>query len=373
MQSTLQLKGVSKKYGDFVALHPTDLAVRKGEFLTLLGPSGSGKTTLLMAIAGFIKPTTGKIALGEQDITSIGPENRNFGVVFQGYALFPHMSVWDNVWFPLRARNISKEQAATAVDEALGMMELTEYAHRRPSELSGGQQQRVALARALVYKPGVLLLDEPLSALDKALRKTLQTELKELHNKVGTTFIYVTHDQEEALSMSDRIAILRRGQIQQIGTPKELYYKPCSYFVAGFLGRTNFIEGQIQQHQGDYVTVETPLGVVKGLNRVQNNGQAGREVLVAIRPEHIMLGDDQPDYDFVAQGKVSDSIFLGDRIDLTVEIAGLSLMALGNSDKAETGQDNWRPNHTVWLGWDAQHALVLDAEGGLEGGHEIED
>lgn len=372
MESTLQLKGISKKYGDFVALHPTDLAVRKGEFLTLLGPSGSGKTTLLMAIAGFLRPTTGKITLGEQDITSVGPENRNFGVVFQGYALFPHMSVWDNVWFPLRARNISRKQATTAVDEALEMMELTEYAHRRPSELSGGQQQRVALARALVYKPGVLLLDEPLSALDNALRKTLQTELKELHNKVGTTFIYVTHDQEEALSMSDRIAILRSGQIQQIGTPKELYYKPGSCFVAGFLGRTNFIEGQVQGYEGDFVTVETPLGRVRGLNRMQN-GAVGTQALIAIRPEHIMLEQAKSDYEFVAQGEISASTFLGDHIDVTVKVAGISLTALGRANETSSAQDSCESGCAIWVGWNAQHALVLDAEAGVEAGYEIEN
>jgi putative spermidine/putrescine transport system ATP-binding protein len=186
MQHALTLIGIGKTYGQVAALHPTDLEVKAGEFLTLLGPSGSGKTTLLMTIAGFVEPSSGRMELDGRDITRMGPEHRNFGVVFQGYALFPHMSVWDNVWFPLRARDISRRDAQAAVEEMLEMMELAPYARRLPKELSGGQQQRVALARALVFKPELLLLDEPLSALDKALRKTLQTELKALHRKVGT-------------------------------------------------------------------------------------------------------------------------------------------------------------------------------------------
>ncbi len=238
---SLQLRDVTKMFGTFRAVDSVNLDIQKGEFLTLLGPSGSGKTTLLMMIAGFLDITHGDIALDGASIADVPAEKRNFGMVFQGYALFPHMSVRDNVGYALSVRKKPAPEIKTRVDEMLELVQLQDFADRKPTQLSGGQQQRVALARALCFAPPVLLLDEPLGALDKKLRVEVQEQLKDIHRRIGTTFIYVTHDQEEALSMSDRIVIMRDGSIEQVGTPKELYERPATRFAASFLGKSNFI------------------------------------------------------------------------------------------------------------------------------------
>ena len=238
---SLQIRNVSKFFGQFRAVNDICLDIRNGEFLTLLGPSGSGKTTLLMMIAGFLDIPKGEIALDGASISDVPAEKRNFGMVFQGYALFPHMTVRDNVGYALSVRKRPADEIRNRVDEMLELVQLQEFADRKPGQLSGGQQQRVALARALCFAPPVLLLDEPLGALDKKLRVEVQEQLKDIHRRVGTTFIYVTHDQEEALSMSDRIVIMRDGAIEQVGTPKELYERPINQFTASFLGKSNFI------------------------------------------------------------------------------------------------------------------------------------
>lgn len=237
----LTLRGLVKRYGAVQAVAGVDLEIRRGEFLTLLGPSGSGKTTLLMMIAGFQDATEGDILLDGQPITGTPAEKRNFGMVFQGYALFPHMTVADNIGYSLSVRGRPKAAIASRVAEMLELVQLTGKERRLPSELSGGQQQRVALARALAFSPPVLLLDEPLGALDRKLRVEVQEQLKDLHRRVGTTFIYVTHDQDEALSMSDRVVIMRDGQIEQVGSPEELYTRPRTEFAASFLGKSNFL------------------------------------------------------------------------------------------------------------------------------------
>jgi putative spermidine/putrescine transport system ATP-binding protein len=239
---SLQIRDVTKMFGAFQAVDGVTLDIEKGEFLTLLGPSGSGKTTLLMMIAGFLDITRGDIALDGASIADVPAEKRNFGMVFQGYALFPHMSVRDNIGYPLSVRKRPATEIKARVDEMLDLVQLQEFADRKPTQLSGGQQQRVALARALCFAPPVLLLDEPLGALDKKLRVEVQEQLKDIHRRVGTTFIYVTHDQEEALSMSDRIVIMRDGAIEQVGTPVELYERPTTKFAASFLGKSNFIQ-----------------------------------------------------------------------------------------------------------------------------------
>ncbi|WP_170805148.1 ABC transporter ATP-binding protein [Ruegeria sp. HKCCA5426] len=241
---SLQIRNVSKFFGQFRAVNDICLDIRNGEFLTLLGPSGSGKTTLLMMIAGFLDVSKGEIALDGASISDVPAEKRNFGMVFQGYALFPHMTVRDNVGYALSVRKRPADEIRNRVDEMLELVQLQEFADRKPGQLSGGQQQRVALARALCFAPPVLLLDEPLGALDKKLRVEVQEQLKDIHRRVGTTFIYVTHDQEEALSMSDRIVIMRDGAIEQVGTPKELYERPINQFTASFLGKSNFIHQQ---------------------------------------------------------------------------------------------------------------------------------
>ncbi len=238
---SLQIREVTKTFGVFKAVNAVTLDIQKGEFLTLLGPSGSGKTTLLMMIAGFLEISKGDIALDGASIADVPAEKRNFGMVFQGYALFPHMSVRDNIGYALSVRKRPAAEIRARVDEMLDLVQLAEFGDRKPAQLSGGQQQRVALARALCFAPPVLLLDEPLGALDKKLRVEVQEQLKDIHRRVGTTFIYVTHDQEEALSMSDRIVIMRDGAIEQVGTPKELYERPATKFAASFLGKSNFI------------------------------------------------------------------------------------------------------------------------------------
>ncbi len=241
-QGNLNIRDLSKKFGDFLAVDKVNLKIEKGEFLTLLGPSGSGKTTLLMMIAGFLDITAGDIDLNGASIANIPAEKRNFGMVFQGYALFPHMTVRENIGYALSVRKRPASEIKARVDEMLDLVQLQDFTDRKPGQLSGGQQQRVALARALSFAPPVLLLDEPLGALDKKLRVEVQDQLKDIHDRIGTTFIYVTHDQEEALSMSDRIVIMRDGRTEQVGTPLELYEKPESRFVASFLGKSNFLE-----------------------------------------------------------------------------------------------------------------------------------
>ncbi|MCB2136818.1 MAG: ABC transporter ATP-binding protein [Rhodobacteraceae bacterium] len=265
----LRLQALTKRFGGFTAADNVNLDIRRGEFLTLLGPSGSGKTTLLMMIAGFLDITEGDILLDGTSIAGMPPEKRNFGMVFQGYALFPHMTVRQNIAYPLDVRKRPKAEIDARVDEMLDLVQLQEFGHRLPGQLSGGQQQRVALARALCFAPPVLLLDEPLGALDKKLRVEVQAQLKDIHRRVGTTFIYVTHDQEEALSMSDRIVIMQAGRIEQVGTPEELYQKPRTRFAASFLGKSNFLtkDGALYALRPEKIDI-APKGAGKGPNRV---------------------------------------------------------------------------------------------------------
>jgi putative spermidine/putrescine transport system ATP-binding protein len=259
---SLRIAGVSKYFGTFRAVNEVNLEIRKGEFLTLLGPSGSGKTTLLMMIAGFLDITSGDIALDGSSIANVPAEKRNFGMVFQGYALFPHMTVRDNIGYALSVRKRPEPEIRARVDEMLELVQLQDFANRKPGQLSGGQQQRVALARALCFAPPVLLLDEPLGALDKKLRVEVQEQLKDIHRRIGTTFIYVTHDQEEALSMSDRIVIMRDGAIEQVGSPHELYERPATRFAASFLGKSNFVQqnGHPQARRQGTITSVTYFG-----------------------------------------------------------------------------------------------------------------
>lgn len=265
----LSLVGLTKRFGSFTAVDNVDLEIRRGEFLTLLGPSGSGKTTLLMMIAGFLDITDGDILLDGASIRQIPADKRNFGMVFQGYALFPHMTVRQNIGYALDVRKRPKAEIEARVDEMLELVQLQEFGHRKPGQLSGGQQQRVALARALSFSPPVLLLDEPLGALDKKLRVEVQDQLKDIHRKVGTTFIYVTHDQEEALSMSDRIVIMQDGRIEQLGTPTELYERPKTRFAAGFLGKSNFLtmDDGVYALRPEKIDI-APAGQINGAARI---------------------------------------------------------------------------------------------------------
>ncbi len=282
---SLHVRNLSKFYGPVAAVDDVSFSVPRGAFLTLLGPSGSGKTTILMALAGFVEPSAGDILVDDRVITHLTPEKRNFGMVFQGYALFPHLTVAENVAFPLKVRGANKADIAAKVAQSLDLVQLSPYGDRMPRQLSGGQQQRVALARAMVFQPDMLLLDEPLSALDKKLRADLQWELKSLHDRVGMTFIYVTHDQDEALSMSDDIAILRQGKIVQMGPPGALYDTPRTRFVADFLGKSNFISGVVESAENGVLRYRAG-----GLSLAQATGQpasAGSALLVSLRPEKI--------------------------------------------------------------------------------------
>lgn len=282
----LEIEGLSKRYGDSTALETVSLSVSRGEFVTFLGPSGSGKTTLLMAIAGFVTPSGGAIRLNGRDIGRLPPERRDLGVVFQGYALFPHMSVYGNVAFPLEVKRVAKAEIRSRVAAVLDLVGLSAFADRRPAQLSGGQQQRVALARALVFDPAIVLLDEPLSALDRLLRVQLQDELKRLHRRLGRTFLNVTHDQDEALSLSTVIAVMNRGRIVQIGSPAEIYESPVTAFVAGFVGRSNVVEATVVSRTGGS-TLLAAGGATFEATSVQDG--PGAKVLLSLRPEKLNL------------------------------------------------------------------------------------
>lgn len=317
---TISIQGLSKRFGAVVGVDCLDLRVGAGEFLSLLGPSGSGKTTLLMMLAGFEMPSSGSITLGGRDLTRVPPNKRGIGMVFQRYALFPHMSVAQNVAFPLKMRGVNKSEIASLVSQALARVRLHDYGARMPAQLSGGQQQRVAVARALVFQPPVLLMDEPLGALDKKLREELQIEIKSLHASLGVTIIYVTHDQEEALTMSDRIAVMNQGRIQQLGSPVSLYHEPNSSFVAEFIGKTNFLNGVVSSISDGRIEVAVS-GQMITIHRSQigrwDDVAVGRPVRIAARPESLTPVEAA---DGAVAGEVEASIFLGSHRTLIVRM-----------------------------------------------------
>ena len=277
----ISIRGVRKAYGSFSALDGVSLEIASGEFVTLLGPSGSGKTTLLMVLAGFVRPDGGEVLFGDSDMTYVAPHKRNVGMVFQNYALFPHMNVAENVGYPLRLRKVGKAEIAERVDNALELVQLGGLGRRGVNELSGGQRQRVALARAIVFEPRILLMDEPLSALDKKLREQMQIEIRHLHQRLGMTTVYVTHDQREALTMSDRIAVVDRGRIRQLGTPKEIYGHPVSKFIAGFIGESYFLPVIIRGGKAFYGDMEL---LTAGRLLIDDANQ-----FLAIRPENLAI------------------------------------------------------------------------------------
>ncbi|RWE19297.1 MAG: ABC transporter ATP-binding protein [Mesorhizobium sp.] len=325
---SVAVRRLVKRYGSVTAVENVSVDVKPGEFLSLLGPSGSGKTTLLMMIAGFELPTEGFIEVGPMEVTHVAPNRRNVGMVFQKYALFPHMTVNDNVAFPLRMRKVERAQMQRRVREALTMVQLEDYGSRMPSQLSGGQQQRVALARALVFEPPVLLMDEPLGALDKKLREQLQIEIKTLQQRLGVTVIYVTHDQEEALTMSDRIAVMDKGRIAQIGSPTSLYSEPASPFVADFIGKMNFLSVEYlgSEKTGHQIRVAgtSQLSVTRPLNGHAFELSPGMSLRAAIRPENISLTSRGTGGANAVPGTVDTSIYLGTHQILLVNIDGRS-------------------------------------------------
>jgi len=349
--------GVEKTYdGRSNVVEALDLDILDGEFLTLLGPSGSGKTTTLMMLAGFEEPTAGEITLRGRSLARTPPFKRNMGVVFQNYALFPHMTVGENVGYPLRFRRRGKAEAAEAVRRALETVELGHLAERRPSELSGGQQQRVALARALVFEPDVVLMDEPLGALDKRLREQMQVEIKRLHRSLGMTFVYVTHDQSEALTMSDRVAVFHEGRIQQIAPAREVYEAPSNAFVADFIGENNALPGEVVAREGETCRVRLDAGPVVGALNVLGLSPGAR-TRASIRPERLILRPGAEAGEGELALEVREAIYFGDHLRLVLAGAGLEIMAKAPID----GAAGLAPGGRVAAGWEARHCRALDA------------
>ncbi len=360
----LRLQALGKKFGEFVAVRDIDLHIRRGEFLTLLGPSGSGKTTMLMMIAGFLDPSSGEILLDGRPITWLAPEKRNFGMVFQGYALFPHMTVRQNIAYPLEVRRQPAAKIRARVGEMLELVQLEQFADRLPRQLSGGQQQRVALARALSFGPEILLLDEPLGALDKKLRGEVQAQLKELHRKVGTTFIYVTHDQEEALSMSDRVVIMNHGRVVQVGAPAGLYERPASVFAADFLGKSNFLRGTVAEADDAGLICEI-AGHRFRQDAPGHRLAPGDAVILALRPEKVTISapreaGNPAESPNILPARVIGVTYLGSMLEVEVETetAGrlvAELSAWRNALALESGQP-------VQLEWAADAAVVVSED-----------
>ena len=317
---------ITKFYGSLCVVESLDLGIERGEFVSLLGPSGSGKTTLLMMLAGFEQPTSGNILLDGTAINAVPSYKRDMGVVFQSYALFPHMSVGENIAFPLQMRGLNKSEIAKRVAQVLDMVQLSELSERRPSQLSGGQQQRVALARALVFEPRVVLMDEPLGALDKNLREQMQLDIRDLHRRLGLTIVFVTHDQSEALTMSDRVAVFNKGRIEQIGTPREVYDEPSTRFVAEFIGETNLVEGVVEAVQGREATVRLPSGA-HIVSAVSGTIASGQPVFVSIRPERVDLSETRGDARNCLETEVTDSVYQGDHLRVQLRNAAHPLIA----------------------------------------------
>ena len=349
----LRLERLSKNFGEFIAVDDVNLHIRRGEFLTILGPSGSGKTTLLMIIAGFLEATTGDIQFDGLSIMSLRPEKRNFGMVFQGYALFPHMTVRQNIAYPLEVRKGARDEIVKRVDEMLELVQLETFGDRLPRQLSGGQQQRVALARALIFDPLVLLLDEPLGALDKKLRSNVQTQLKHLHRKVGKTFVYVTHDQEEALSMSDRVVIMNHGRVVQVGSPQELYERPSTVFASKFIGKSNILRGVVNQVDGNEVLYAI---ADKYFQQLVSNEKFSKndEIILALRPEKIKIARCKVASNEVniLVGRIIDITYFGSTISVNVETDSVGefiveVQAWNNQETLEEGQEillTWSPD-----------------------------
>jgi spermidine/putrescine ABC transporter ATP-binding subunit len=354
---TIELRGVSKRYRSSQALEPTDLEIREGEFFCLLGPSGCGKTTTLNLIGGFVEATSGEIVIQGQDVTNVPPHERNVNTVFQSYALFPHLTVHDNVAFGLKMSRVAAREAEVRTHEALQLVRLTDYGNHYPAQLSGGQQQRVAVARALVNRPAVLLLDEPLGALDLKLRKQLQVELARIHRDVGTTFVFVTHDQEEAMAMADRIAVMNNGRIEQVGTPEEIYAKPGSRFVADFVGESNFFEVE-RRADGTVVAaggspVPCPVGKAADWSRAT----------LMVRPEAIRFAT-HPGERNCLEGEVLQSSFLGSFTRVAIACAATQAPVLATLPHGKRHRQELRAESTVSFTWDPEDAVVLDVQQG---------
>jgi len=361
MKPILEIRSVVKRYGATLGVGPVDVDVREGEFLTLLGPSGCGKTTTLHVVAGLLFPDEGQVLLGGRDITRLDPQHRDMGVVFQNYALFPHKTVFDNVAFGLRMRKISREDITRRVAKMLELVGLPGVEGRLPGQLSGGQRQRVAVARALVIEPSILLLDEPLSNLDAVLRKRMRLDLRDLQQRLGIAAIFVTHDQDEAFEMSDRVVLLNRGSIEQVGTPEELYDDPATRFAAEFIGETNLIEGVVTGGAGPRVTVETIGGTRYDAFAADGRLRGGDAVYVMVRPERIDLVAERPGSGVTLPAAVVKRIFAGDII--TFEIRTDQGLLLRSSKPSVAEYRALTPGSRVWAVVRDCRALPRDGSG----------
>ena len=350
---------VQKSYdGEVLVVKDLNLDVERGEFLTMLGPSGSGKTTVLMMLAGFEPATHGEIYLDGKSINDVPPHKRGIGMVFQNYALFPHMTVAENLAFPLEVRRMSKADTEERVQRALDMVQLGGFEHRRPGQLSGGQQQRVAVARALVFDPQLVLMDEPLGALDKQLREQMQYEIKHIHESLGVSVVYVTHDQSEALTMSNRIAVFNDGVIQQIAPPDDLYERPENAFVAQFIGENNTLTGTVRQIDGDTCRVELDDGgEVRAL--MVNVAGEGKRTTLSLRPERVEVNPEDGIYPNVFEGRVEELIYLGDHIRTRATVCSHDdfIVKIPNAG----GRGALKEGETVKFGWTAEDCRALDA------------
>lgn len=363
--NVVELREVGKTIQDNEILQNINLEVREGEFLTLLGPSGCGKTTLLRLISGFEEPTSGCIFIDGHDVSGLPPHHRHVHTVFQSYALFPHMTVYDNVAFGLRCQKVPASEIQPRVIEVLRMVKLEKYMGRKPASLSGGQQQRVAIARAAVNRPRVLLLDEPLSSLDYRLRKTMQIELKQLQRKLGITFIFVTHDQEEALSMSDRVVVMQEGVIEQVGTPREVYEEPSNLNVARFIGEANIFEGEVTGLNGNKQVNLTVLGK-RRTAKSSRQLTVGERVHVLVRPEDVRVWN-QPQVDAeeiidMFPGTVEEVIYKGTTVDLLVRLADNTTISSTEFFDEDDDRLEYKLGEQVWVSWAPGWEVILPHE-----------
>ena len=357
-ESYVSFRNVQKSYdGETLVVKNLNLDTQRGEFLTMLGPSGSGKTTCLMMLAGFETVTHGEIILDGSSINNVPPHKRNIGMVFQNYALFPHMTVRENLAFPLQVRKMSKTKIEDRVNKILDMVQLSTFGSRRPMQLSGGQQQRIAVARALVFEPKLVLMDEPLGALDKQLREQMQYEIKDIHENLGITVVYVTHDQGEALTMSNRIAVFDDGVIQQIDVPEDLYEKPKNAFVAQFIGENNTLSGVVKGLEDDLCLVEVASGeIVKALSI--NIEGVGHSTMISLRPERVTVNPGKGQCSSTVTGKVEELIYLGDHIRSRMNVCGHNDFIVKIPNSANHAE--LKPGDKVKVGWKAEDARALD-------------
>jgi spermidine/putrescine ABC transporter ATP-binding subunit len=359
----VELRGLTKRYGEEIVVDAIAAAIAPGEFFSLLGPSGSGKTTTLMMVAGFVRPDGGTILVDSEDIVAVPPQKRGFGMVFQNYAIFPHLNVFENIAFPLRARHWAKDAIDERVNWALELVRLGRFADRDARQLSGGQQQRVALARAIVFHPPVVLMDEPLGALDKNLRFEMQVEIKEIQQRLGMTVLYVTHDQEEAMSMSDRIAIMDHGHIHQIGSPSEVYERPANPFVGRFLGEANLIEGMVIAPTGEVVRLRLPSGAE--LRAPRSNGCGAGPGMLFIRPERVEIAPVAAAFGEPSANRLPGTVrrcsFLGNILRYAVDVDGAAPITVDLQNAA--GVTPLPAGAPVVLRWPVADSLILPGEG----------